>query len=131
MAYVTTNIFHTSIIQLMEQHFKGFIKLDNYREAFDIAYIGEDCLISIMEEFDGKTIQVSYYISDKEKSQQEFLQDSIINLSGGIADTEYEDCYNETTGYLWSNYKAEVGGHDLLTEIGDHAGKYIFLIVRY
>jgi hypothetical protein len=35
------------------------------------------------------------------------------------------DRYSETTGYLWTDEKLQVGGHDLIEELSGSAGKFL------
>jgi len=76
-----------------------------------------------------KVVTVRYWITDKECTKEDAIEDNLKILMG-VADTEYSSHYSETTGYLYTDEKLNVGGHDLLAELWGYVGKYIILEIE-
>lgn len=75
-------------------------------------------------------VTVRYYISNKEATEEELQEDFLVNTLYGNLESEYGAFYSEVTGYLWTDDKLNVGGHDLRRELESYAGKYLYLIVE-
>ena len=71
-----------------------------------------------------KNVSVNYYISD-EKLPREELEKKHIEKIFGIVDAECYPVYSDVTGYLWTEEKCIIGGHDLVEELNNYEGKYI------
>ena len=39
--------------------------------------------------------------------------------------------YSDYTGYLWTDENLKIGGHDLLDELKEDCGKWLFLTIEY
>lgn len=111
--------------------YKGIVKQNHYGENSDTLFIGEDnqpIAEIFKEDFENKQVTVRYWTSDEEKTKEQ-LQKSMLRKLFGDVDANYSDAYSDTTGYLWTDEKLNVGGHDLLEEIRSYLGKYIYLEV--
>lgn len=115
---------------MTEHIYKGIIKEGYFEQSDDTIYIGNmDCPISYeLSDLKDETVSVSYYIAGRELNEQELLEESIASLAGSVY-ARCEACYSEYTGYLWTNEDLMIGGHDLLEELRDNLGKYIYLKV--
>lgn len=82
------------------------------------------------QQFNSKQVTVRYWVSDKEKTKSELLKDTILRISGSV-DADYGDAYSELTGYLWTDEKLNVGGHDLLSELRSSIDKFLYMEVDY
>ena len=79
------------------------------------------------------TVTVSYHITDKPHTGEELTAMVIakicgVNLSGDLT-AKYGHRYSEMTGYLWTDEKFQVGGHDVLAELATYWGKWCHLIL--
>jgi hypothetical protein len=72
----------------------------------------------------GKNVSVNYYISDKKLSREE-LEKQHLEKIFGVVDAECYPVYSDVTGYLWTEEKCRIGGHDLFEELFNYEGKYI------
>lgn len=72
-------------------------------------------------------IHVSYFISDTKLTKKEFLDNRLKTVFGAM-DLECVDVHgSEWTGYMWTDQKFKIGGHNLLEEFNSHDGKYCYL----
>lgn len=115
--------------------YKGFIETRSYGEADDVLFLKESDIPlaeHIMDDIAcyGNKLSVSYFISDKEKSEEGLLESIAMQLLGD-ATADYTDRYSEITGYLWTDEELNVGGHDLLGELKGNEGKYLFLEIVF
>ena len=99
---------------------------DNYVYDFDFLNQGK---LPTKEEY-GNYLTVRYWISDKEKTRRELLEETV-KLIFGIGDVEYNNNYSEITGYLWTDANLIIGGHNLLNELYNNVGKYCLLEIEY
>ena len=109
--------------------FKGFIRQSDYCDNSFTTVIGnKNTPISMIfyENFDGENVTARYFISETEKSIEE-LEENLILTSCGCLHADYSDRYSEITGYLWTDEEIMIGCHDLLSEINENIGKYIYL----
>lgn len=109
--------------------FKGFIKQLDYLDNSYATFIdGCDRPISLIfsDDFYKENVTAKYFFSEKEKSIEE-LKENLILKSCGSVQADYLDKYSEITGYLWTDEEIMIGCHDLLTEINENIGKYIYL----
>lgn len=112
--------------------FSGYIKNGDYGDNYDAWLLG-DKPVTLLFQYNNllnKNLTISYYISDKEKTLEEAKEGFIKSLFG-ISSGVYSDHYSEITGYLWTDEDLQIGGHDLLGELGCYEGKYCNLIVRF
>lgn len=117
----------TSKSQIVVQ---GLIQQKEWRQNYFATWIGDTVLNDdFMSLIANKVVTVRYYISDVPKTKQELRENQLLKISGSV-DADYRDRYTEVTGYLWTDEKLKVGGHDLLSEISDNEGKYIYLEIN-
>lgn len=74
-------------------------------------------------------IRVSYFVSDIPILDDE-IDKTLIKYLSGYLETEYHARYSEITGYLWTTEYAKIGGHDLLEELENYVGKYLYLRIK-
>ena len=111
--------------------------------AFDYYYLtvdGEDVMRLLLEYleldyFDGGEVLVKslrYAISENPiESIDSVLLDIENAFDDETLDMQYIHRYSEETGYLWTDEKLEIGGHDILKELYSYIGKYLYLeIIR-
>lgn len=94
--------------------------------------IGKRCLEEITDDVEcylgrEKLIHVSYFISDVELTKNQFLENHLKSVFGAYELESHDVHGSEYTGYMWTEQKFEVGGHDLLKEITSYDGKYCYL----
>lgn len=112
--------------------YKGFIKERPERENDFALFIGdgdEPVAKKLEDQISGKQVSVKYFISDSEKTIEE-LTENFIRLISGDAEAEYSDAYSEYTGYLWTDEKLYVGGHDLMWELHNNIGRFIYIEIE-
>jgi len=107
----------------------GKLELCDYGDAYDILFISstEQPLADILEDdILGETVSVRYWICDAEMTKEQ-AQESFLKILMGMADVEFGARYSEVTGYLWTDEKIKIGGHDLLAELKSYVGKWLIL----
>jgi len=105
------------------------IEASNGEDDFVLKFEGSDYFLAEeLEELPSKTVTVRYWISDEELTDEQRIEQTILTYTGGLY-ANYCMCYSEITGYLYTNHDLMVGNHDLLTEFGNHIGKYLYLEV--
>lgn len=92
----------------------------------EIRGMGEPFSMWAVENLTGKFVTCRYWINDTELSKSELVADHIKHLVGEC-DTEHSPVYSEYTGYLWTDENVNIGGHDLLNELSDHKGKFLYM----
>lgn len=111
--------------------YEGYLKLGSNGEEEDILFL-QDRDEPVAEELEyklsNKFCTVRYYICNTKVTLEEAQEYFIRQLYGEI-DVLYGMSYSEITGYLWTDEKLNVGGHDLLNELKSYVGKYLILIV--
>jgi hypothetical protein len=90
------------------------------------------CLTEALEDIMWGKVTVRYVISDDDIEDANHLMmlasEGITTHTGrGSADLSHR--YSELTGYLWSEEKITVGGHDLMRTFCANSGKYLHLEV--
>lgn len=78
----------------------------------------------------GSYLSVRYFISDKVATLQE-LEKDFMETVYGKAEADFCRRYSDYTGYLWTDEKLNVGGHDLLKELKSYKGKFICIEIKY
>ena len=74
------------------------------------------------------SLAVRWWISDRELTLEERLSVEVMQATG-MVDAEFFGSYSEITGHLWTNEKFKVGGHDMLSIMRHHIGKWCYLEV--
>jgi hypothetical protein len=109
--------------------YKGFITEREYQDNDDALFIGDmgsPIAEDLMDEINEKQVSVRHWISDISQTKEELTESFLKNLFGAV-DAEYTARYSEDTGYLWTDSKLNIGGHNLLDELESNIGKYIYL----
>ena len=118
----------------MEKEYKGIIKLKNFGESDDILTLDNENplarLIADDIEEHGNFLTVRYFVSDKEKLEEE-LNENLIKKICGSSEADYGEHYSEMTGYLWTDNEINVGGHNLIKELENSEGKFCYLMIKY
>lgn len=119
----------------MKKIYKGYLKLKDEGEGYNILFVTEideplaEEIQTDIAEF-GKYLTVRYFLSSKEETL-EGLQHILVNQILGIGEADYGHAYSEYTGYLWTDEKIEINGHDLLEELKSSIGRYLYLEIEY
>lgn len=82
-----------------------------------------------IEEY-GNFLSVRYFVTD----QPVDIESAVVNWQHellGTGEAEYDVFYSDITGYLWTDEKICVGGHDLLAELYSFCGKYLIMEIEY
>jgi hypothetical protein len=116
--------------------YQGFLREGGWGEADDILYLisgdetedVEPLAVILQDDLDDKTVSVRYYICDKRCTLEEAKESFIKQLSGQV-DTDVRAHYSEITGYLWTDEKINIGGHDLIEELHSHKDKWLILLI--
>lgn len=111
--------------------YEGFIKEKYYEEAYNIIFLSNNdkpLAETLMDDICSTIVTVRYYVSTKIVTLEE-AQEDFINQLIGVIDVDYATFYSEYTGYLWTDEKIVIGGHDLLDELRSYVGKYLILVV--
>jgi hypothetical protein len=112
--------------------YSGLLSQYSHGEAEYILFLSteEEPLAEVLEgQIRNKQVTVRYWITDKPCSREEAIEDHARQLMG-IADTSYDVHYSEITGYLWTDQECKIGGHDLIGELEDSAGKWLILEIE-
>jgi hypothetical protein len=114
----------------MEQKtYAGLITESDCGDNYQALWVGDSVIAKELDEdINGKMVSVRYWISDTEKSKQELQEDLIKRISGAI-DADYGDRYSDLTGYLWTDEELKIGGHDILNELRNNVGKFLYMII--
>ena len=80
----------------------------------------------VCDEVGSRLVSCRYWITNKAATRDEAVLSTLKSLYG-IADCDFGAVYSEITGFLWMNEKVEIGGHDLIQELKEKAGKYILI----
>ena len=115
--------------------YKGFLEERTHGEADDILFIsGEEDPLAEEIESDinlyGRYLTVRYWISSFECAKWEMVE-GVVSTLMGVGDADFCHVYSDLTGYLWTDEKIEVGGHDLIQELTSFLGKYCILEIEY
>ena len=117
----------------MNKQYAGWLKLGDHGEGFDILLLdGEpiaDILTDDLERY-GHTVTARYFISDTPISFEEVTEEVILHVLG-YSSADFGHRYSDITGYLWTDEDWQVGGHDMLWELRQSAGKYLNLQVEF
>ena len=116
---------------------KGLISSGDYGDDYDVLYVEEEepLLKFILDKIDEDNWEgeerfkssFNYLVSDKPIEDIEIAKADYFSVLEGNTEIEYFQNYSECTGYLWTDSKLNVGGHDLLEELENYVGKYIYL----
>lgn len=121
--------------------FRGWILTGPDESTDRVLYIVDPSIKTIGEPFaervqdlvsySGKQVSINYHIADEPLNEDEMTEALLAKLMGSAIDgkayVKYEHRYSEMTGYLWTDEKLMIGGHDLIAELYSHVGKYLHL----
>lgn len=119
----------------MKKIYCGFISDGEYGEDYSTILISDNKepiakrINDDLEEFGGFAT-VKYYLSSEKKTIEELKENELKKIVGSI-EAEYDDAYSEYTGYLWTDENLKIEGHNLLVELENNIGKYIYLEIEY
>lgn len=124
-----------------QKTYQGRIKIRDHGDAMDILFVetlpapdyGDDPFAEILEDdlnLLGRFVTVRYHISEEQRTLEE-LEENAIKVMAGAADARYKDHHSDVTGYLYTDEELNVGGHDLLAELGSNDGQYLYMIVDF
>lgn len=112
--------------------YKGLIAENSKGENDEALFIGEieePIAYVFEEEIQGKQVSVRYWISDTEKTKEELDENMIMTLAGAV-DADYGDRYSDIAGYLWTDEELHIGGHNLLSELRNYIGKFVYMEIE-
>lgn len=112
--------------------YKGLLTLHSWGEADDILFLSSLCeplAEQLEDDIARKQVTARYWITDRECTKDEAVEDFIGKLHGKV-ECDFGVRYSEITGYLWTDEKCKIGGHDLLAELRSHVGKWLILEVK-
>ena len=107
----------------------GELNVHDDGESPDVLFCGDDNVAEWAEQFTRQQISLHYWISDREESDDAIKQRAVEQIIG-LVDAEWDVAYSEITGYLWTDSKFKVGGHDMLDRLQGETGKYLLLEVE-
>lgn len=80
-----------------------------------------------------RPVTVNYHITDEPVSEMELHERLVAMMCGttheGEGDLSYYHRYSDMTGYLWTDEKFRVGGHNVIAELTTYRGKWCFMTV--
>jgi len=118
--------------------FSGFINFD-YDDNFRTIKLKDgdksvDLVKKLRAIFDlfESEVSISYFISEDKKTEDEMLENWVLDIFGGIT-AEYK-----TDSYCYSSYTygtdydtfLKIGEHDLFNEFSEYEGKYCLLKIK-
>lgn len=112
--------------------YEGFLKLGSNGEEDEILFLeghSDPIAEELSDRISNKFITVRYYICNKETTLEQAEEYFVRQLYGEFI-ANYDMCYSEITGYLWTNEDLQVGGHDLLEELKSYVEKYLIMIIE-
>lgn len=120
---------HSATPLVATKTYEGLLSLHSWGEASDILFLSslrDPLAEELQTDIAREIVTVRYWITDqkatKEQAQKEFLKKLM-----GAADCDFGSHYSEITGYLWTDEKCKIGGHDLVAELRNHVGKWLVL----
>ena len=111
--------------------YNGLLCLHSEEEADEILFLSsvEYALAKELEYLHNKNVTLRYWISNQELDENKII-DITAKMSVGILESEYMHRYSEYTGYLWTDEELNIGGHDLLEELKDNVGKWLYMEIE-
>jgi len=118
------------------RRYSSHLVIGSNGEEDDILYLGDGCTTPLADLIEGDIevlgayLSIRYYTASHPFSAEEPVEAFLVSLSGR-GEAEYMMRYSEITGYLWTDEKLAVGGHDLLAELKGAAGQWVWLEITY
>lgn len=107
---------------------KGVIEEREIRDGDMAIHIDSDEPLAefLEDKIKGRIVNVKYFIANVPETKA-VLVENLIKTLYGDADVKYLEVYSEYTGYLWTDEDLNIGGHDLLAELKQNIGKFLYL----
>lgn len=111
--------------------YSGYLYMDEDINENETLFISSEKkpISEVLSQFTKKMITVRYYITNKELNYAEVTEAHLYSICGDI-ESKYEPLYSEITGYLYTDERLNVGGHNLLDELKSFCGKYLTLVIE-
>lgn len=111
--------------------YQGLLSIGDHGESDDVLFLSghDEPLAEELEWMDGQVVTVRYWVTNEECTRDQAVESFVLTCMGA-AKAEFQACYSEYTGYLWTDEFLNVGGHDLLAELKSHAGKWLILEIE-
>lgn len=113
----------------MKNTFKGVLIESGYNDVLYLDTVDEPIIETFYELFHDSLVTIKYWISESKKTKEELILNDIRKMYG-IVNADYCEVYSEYTGYLWTDEKLIVGGHNLRDELYSYIGSYLYLEVE-
>lgn len=121
--------------------YRGTLALRSHGDADDVLFLDGDLderyqyeplarVISDDLDEHGRYASVRYWTAGAPMGDDKLAERAVRTMLGE-ASAQFSVCYSEVTGYLWTDEEINVGGHDLLAELGAQAGRYCLLEITY
>ena len=120
---------------MLQYHLTGIINFDGeYDEGCSSTAIRDGRDNIVLAEFfennlDEKEVYIKYYVVDEYLPTEKIEENFIKKISGAVDATIYP-VYSDITGYLWTEEKIRINGHDLFEEINNYEGKYLDMVIE-
>lgn len=109
---------------------EGRLAIHDDGDASDVLWCGGAKVADWAQRLAGKTVTVRYWTSPLKLAPDEMKKAALLTQLG-VADADYSHRYSELTGYLWTDEKFTVGGHDMLERLRSDNDKYLLLEAEY
>ena len=111
--------------------YQGLLSVHSWGEADGILFLSSVSapLCEELQWIVGERVTIRYWVTDKQVTQDEAIT-AVLERLDGVADGKFDSCYSEMTGYLWTDEKLTVGGHDLMAELHSATGSWLILEVE-
>jgi len=124
--------------EIKEFTFSGFIKIEWSEDFKTIKLIDGDESIDLVKKFRAifdlfeSEVSVSYFISDKKKTEDKIREGWLKQLFGEITAEYKTSSYNYSEHTFGTDYDTylQIGGHSLFDEFNDYQNKYCILKVN-
>lgn len=116
----------------MKLQYTGLLCHHSWGDADDILFLSSepDPLAEVLDSsIAHKHVTVHYWITDQECTRDE-AQDQFLRKLCGVANIDFVSHYSEMTGYLWTDESVQIGGHNLISELSSHIGKWLILEIE-
>lgn len=99
--------------------FSGLLSLHSYGDSDSVLYIStlSDPLAIELQVITNKMVIARYWVTERERTKDEATADFVQKLCGN-AYVEFLAHYSEITGYLWTDQKLRIGGHEPVGRTG-------------
>lgn len=115
----------------MTRTYEGLLSLHSLSEIEDVLFLSsvKFPLAQELEWLNGKQVTIRYWLANKPVEKEEAISLFLHGLTGA-PDVTYCPRYSEITGYLWTDEKLNIGGHNLIDELKSNVGKWLILEIE-